>query len=146
MAFLKVGAATPPKKQRLYILDIELPSGMRVTKIGKASGASSKERMLQINGSIFDKFRCTAKISIKRDREIDADKVFKYETLLHRFFSDYKYESAHKWDGCTEAFCVPIEDAKAAYDLIIEGNEPDFTYTLPGTSDEQIEMIDRLGF
>lgn len=141
MAFIKVGAAPVPKKQRLYLLDIELPSGMRVTKIGKASGHSSKERMLQINSSIFDKFRCTAKISIKRDREVDADLVFKYENTLHRFFCDYKYNTPHKWDGCTEAFVIPIEDAVTAYELVIEGHEPDFTYTLPTVMEEPTEQL-----
>jgi hypothetical protein len=138
--FLQVGKPPPAKKQRLYILDIELPSGMRVTKIGKASGHSSKERMLQINSSIFDKFRCTAKIAIKRDREVDAEMVFKYETLLHQFFANYRYETPHKWDGCTEAFVVPLEDAVTAYELIIEGNVPDFLYELP----EQVEEPDVL--
>lgn len=133
MAFLKVGEEPKlkPKKQRLYILNIELPSGMTVVKIGKASGESSKERMLQINGSIFDKFRCTAKISIKRDREVDADMVFKYENILHRFFGNYKYETKHIWDGCTEAFCIPLEDAVIAYELVVDGNVPDFNYELP---------------
>ena len=131
MAFMKVGAATVAKKQRLYIMSIELPSGMRVVKIGKASGESSKERMLQINGSIFDKFRCTAKISIKRDREVPADKVFEYETILHRFFSAYKYDPPHKFDGSGECFVLPhdSEDVVTAYELVIAGEVPDFTYT-----------------
>ena len=133
MAFMKVGAAPVAKKQRLYIMSIELPSGMCVVKIGKASGESSKERMLQINGSIFDKFRCTAKISIKRDREVPADKVFEYERILHDFFSNYRYDSPHKFDGVTECFVLPSdsEDAVTAYELVITGEVPDFTYTAP---------------
>lgn len=131
MAFMKVGAAPVAKKQRLYIMSIELPSGMCVVKIGKASGESSKERMLQINGSIFDKFRCTAKISIKRDREVPADKVFEYETILHRFFVDYKYNTAHKFDGSGECFVVDTNDVVTTYELVIAGEVPDFTYTAP---------------
>ena len=137
MAFLKVGVEPKQKKQRLYILDIELPSGMKVTKIGKASGNSSKERMLQINGSIFDKLRCTAKISIKRDREVDADMVFRFENTLHRFFANYKYNSKEKWDGVTECFCVPVEDVIQAYELVIEGVEPDFVYQMPDTKEDE---------
>lgn len=132
MAFLTVGKEPPAKKQRLYIMEIELPSGMKVVKIGKASGSSSKERMLQINGSIFDKFRCTAKISIKRDRVVPGEDVFKYETILHNFFCDYQYEHKTKWDGVTECFTVPIEDVVQAYELVIDGVEPAFTYELPG--------------
>lgn len=130
MAFLKVGSTHVAKKQRLYILEIELPSGMQVVKIGKASGSSAKERMLQINGSIFDKFRCTAKISIKRDREVPADKVFEYETILHQFLKDYRYNTTHKFDGSSECFCVPIDDVVASYELVLSGEVPDFVYTL----------------
>ena len=137
MAFLTVGEAPKPKKQRLYLLDIELPSGLKLVKIGKASGNSAKERMLQINGSIFDKFRCTAKISIKRDREVDAEHVFTFENTLHKFFCNYKYDTKHKWDGCTECFCVPLEDATQAYELVIEGVEPDFVYQMPDTKEDE---------
>ena len=136
MAFMKVGVAPVAKKQRLYIMSIELPSGMCVVKIGKASGESSKERMLQINGSIFDKFRCTAKISIKRDREVPADKVFEYETILHRFFADYKYETKHAWDGVTETFVVDMSDVVTAYELVIAGEVPDFTYVVQESEDK----------
>ena len=131
MAFLKVGV-TPDKKQRLYIMEIELPNGMKVTKIGKASGPSAKERMLQICGSIYDKFRTTPAIKIKRDREVPADKVFEYETCLHQFFKDYQYKSKKKWDGITECFVVPIDDVVAAYEAVIEGLIPEHTYIMPG--------------
>ena len=136
MAFLKVGGEPPKKKQRLYLMEIELPSGMHVCKFGKASGLSSKERMLQINGSIFDKFRYTAKIGIKRDREVDADLVFKYEARLHQFFSDYRYEHNIKWDGISECFVIPLDDAVQAYEAVIEGMVPDYKYVLPTAEPE----------
>lgn len=136
MAFLNVGSA-PEKKQRLYIMEITLPTGMRVTKIGKASGSSSKERMLQINSSIFDKYRCTAMISIKRDRSVPADKVFEMESVLHRFFKDYKYKSKKAFSGVTECFVVPLEDVVQAYELVIEGTYPDFTYELVTAEDNE---------
>ena len=137
MSFLKVGGS-PLKKQRLYLMEIELPSGMVVQKIGKASGPSSKERMLQINSSIFDKFRCTAKIRIKRDREVPADMVFKYESMLHQFFKAYQYESKTRWDGVTECFTIPLEDAVQAYEAVIEGNVPDFTYEMPELIEDEL--------
>ena len=135
MAFLTVGD-TPKAKQRLYLLSIEMPSGIILVKIGKASGASSKERMMQINSSIFDKFRCTAKISIKRDREVPDDKVFKYEAILHNFFSDYRYDTPHKFSGSSECFCIPLSEAVQAYEAVIEGQVPDFKYKLPDTIEE----------
>lgn len=140
MAFLKVGSE-PVKKRRLYLMDIEMPSGIKLCKIGVASGASSKERMLQINGSIFDKFRCTAKISIKRDREVLAEDVFKMESTLHKFFASCQYETKHKFDGCTETFTIPLEDGVMAFEAVVAGNVPDFCYELPDKDiDEELSF------
>jgi len=112
---------------------IELPSGLIVHKFGVASGKSAKERMLQINGSIFDKFRETAKIRIVRDREIPSEDVFKMENTLHRFFKYNRYTTKHTFDGVTECFVLPTnsEDAVQAYEAVIEGNVPDFFYEMP---------------
>jgi len=131
MAFMKVGGKPPNKKQRLYLMEITLPSGMVVLKCGKASGSSSKERMLQICSSIYDKFRRTPMIKIQRDREVPADKVFEFESTVHKFFCDYQYKHATKWDGITECFVVPLDDMVAAYEAVIEGMVPEHTYKLP---------------
>jgi len=132
MAFLTVGE-TPVKYRRLYLMRIILPSGMVVHKFGVASGNSSKERMLQICGSIFDKFRETPRIKLLRDRKVEADIVFKYENILHRFFSEYRYESKHKFDGITECFVLPDdgEDAIMAYEAVIDSQVPDHDYEAP---------------
>lgn len=136
MAFLKVGNGGPKAKQRLYLLSIELPSGLTVVKIGKASGGSSKARMMQICESIYDKFRVTPKISVKLDREVPEDMVFKWETILHSYFSDYKYETTHKWSGYSESFLIPLDDAKQAFMAVIDGQIPDTKYILPEPSIE----------
>jgi hypothetical protein len=128
-------------ESRLYLMHIELPSGMDVVKIGKSSGHSSKARMLQICGSIFDKLRCTPKIKIVRDRPIDRDVVFKYESLLHDYFSEYQYKSKVKWDGVTECFVLSVDEAIKAYELIIDGKVPTHKYYGPP---EIVE--DRLNF
>jgi len=115
---------------RLYLLLIEMPSGMKVVKIGKASGSSSLDRMMQINRDIFNKYRCTAKIQIKRDRPIDKD-VFKYEAELHKFFKDYKYNPKVAFDGSSECFVIYEEAAVSVYEHIIEhglGSLDDFYY------------------
>ena len=132
--FLKVGEGAPKQAQRLYLLEITLPSGLVLCKIGKASGASSVTRMMQIVESIYNKFRRTPMIYIKRDREVPADKVFQYEAELHRYFKSCQYITTHKWSGCTEAFCIPLEDAVMAYESVIEGNVPDHLYELPDDS------------
>ena len=131
MAFITVGGAAPKKKQRLYIMEITLPSGMTVIKCGKASGLSSKERMLQICSSIYDKHRRTPMIKIQRDREVDADLVFKYETIVHKFFKNYQYNSKTRWDGITECYVVPLDDMVQAYEAVLNGVVPEHTYVLP---------------
>ncbi len=139
LLFLKVGTALK-KKGRLYLMEITLPSKMVVVKVGVASGENSTSRMMQIVESIYQKFRKTPMIYIKRDREVTDDMIFKYEGILHKFFSGYRYETKHKWSGCTEAFVVPLEDAVQAYEAVIEGNVPDHVYVMP----EQLE--DELSF
>ena len=135
MAFLKVGVA-PSKERRLYLMRIKLPSDQTVFKLGVASGRSAKERMLQINGSIFDKYRETAMIKIVRDRKVDADNVFNLETSLHHFFCMYKHSDLYKWDGVTECFTVEQDVAIQAYEAALDGVEfPKEPYCHP---DEQL--------
>lgn len=141
MAFLKVGAEPPKKKQRLYLMNIKLKSGLTVVKIGKASGPSSKERMLQICSSIYDVQRVTPAISIKRDQEVPYDDVFRYETILHRFFQDYRYEGNERpWDGKTELFVIPLDDAVQAYESVLNGLVPEHRYVIPELVEEQDEL------
>ena len=125
--FLKVGS-TPKKQRRLYLMKITLPTGMEVIKVGVSSGVSSKERLLQICSGIYDKYRSTPMIKLLRDREVDADSVFKYETILHQYFADYRYKTKKVFDGVTEMFVIPPDDAIQAYMAVIEGQVPDNKY------------------
>lgn len=136
--FLKVGGPAPQQKQRLYLMEITLPSGMVVCKVGKASGPSSTSRMMQLVESIYNKFRRTPMVYIKRDKEITDGKVFELETRLHQFFSEYRYESKQKFDGVTECFVVPLSDAVIAFDLVTDGEVPDFKYKLPSKDEDAL--------
>lgn len=126
--FLKVGKS-PVKDRRLYCMRIITPDGVYF-KFGIASGHSAKDRMLQIAASYYDVYRETPIIKIMRDRKIDADKVFGYETTLHRFFNYYQFNRStyRSFDGCTECFLVEIDPALQAFDAVIEGMVPDFEY------------------
>jgi len=139
MAFLKVGAEPPKPKRRLYLFDITLKSGMRVVKIGVASHNSSLDRMMAVNRSYYQKYRSTFMCSIKRDREVPAEKCFKYETILHRFFKNYQYTPTVPFDGSTELFAIPIDDAVMAFEAVLEGQVPDFTYELP-VPEEKVDL------
>jgi hypothetical protein len=103
-----------------------MPSGMKCIKIGVSSGSNSVERMMQINRGIFNKYRCTAMIRIQRDRPLDSRKeAFRLESMLHRFFKDYRYTHKETFDGSTELFSVYIQAAKDALDFALDGNNLD---------------------
>jgi len=135
VSFLKVG--TPPgNKRRLYLFDITLKSGLKVVKIGVASHNSSVDRMFQVNRDYFMKYRESFRCTIKRDREVPADKCFQMETILHKFFKDYQYTPKVRFDGSTELFCIPLSDAVQAYEAVIEGLVPEHTYIMPDQSEK----------
>jgi len=138
MAFLKVGKEPPKKKQRLYLMRITFKSGLTVIKIGKASGASSKERMLQIAASIYDIDRTLPHITVKRDQVVDAELVFKYETILHKYFCNYQYKNDRRkpFDGITETFVIPESDAIQAFEAVLAGLEPEECYVMPEAVEE----------
>lgn len=129
MAFLSVGK-NPSKKQRLYILEFTI-LGEKVYKIGKASGTSSVDRLMDIVRSYFTAYRITPEVKIVRDREVPDDKVFEYETCLHKFFANYTYQPSKSFSGSTELFEVCKDDVIQAYEAVIEGNVPDFVYVHP---------------
>ena len=125
MAFLKVGKEVKP--ERLYIMVVNIPNDPTTyIKIGKSSGTSSKARLLQICGSIYDKYRTTPVMSIKRDRK--TEDVFKKETILHRFFASYALMTETPFDGSSEIFNIPIEDAVQAYEAVLDGAIPQTVY------------------
>lgn len=129
--FLSVGKA-PVKDRRLYCMRITTPEEVYY-KFGVASGHSSKERMLQIAASYYDKFRETPIIKVMRDRKVDADVVFKYETTLHQFFSFYQYDAARffPFSGSTECFTIDEDVAIQAYEATLNNEVPPNQYFKP---------------
>jgi hypothetical protein len=122
MAFMKVDKAVVNKPyrgkrssvDRLYLMEITVPGLGVVYKIGKASGHSSKDRMLQIVGSMFDVYRETPIVRIVRDRE--CSDVFAVETRCHRRLKEWQISVEKKWSGCTECFEISREDALKVYE------------------------------
>jgi hypothetical protein len=88
-----------------------------VVKIGKASGISAKERMLQIVGSYFDVYRVTPVVRIKRDRVVED--VFAKEAELHKYFRDKQYTPNKSFSGSTELFDVELDVAVDKYEEVI---------------------------
>jgi hypothetical protein len=91
--------------------------GRTVVKVGKASGRSAKDRMLQIVGSYFDVYRVTPVVKIKRDRVVED--VFAKEAELHRYFKDKQYVPEKKFSGSTELFDVGLDVVVDKYEEVI---------------------------
>ncbi len=107
---------------RLYLMRFEFPEydGF-VYKIGKASGSSAKNRMLNIVGSYFDAHRLTPVVKIVRDREV-VDGVFDKETALHKHFKEHSFKPDKKFSGSTEFFAgVEEEELIARYEECLTG-------------------------
>ena len=127
---------------RLYIFSIRFESGMEVVKIGKSSGKSSLDRMLQIQRDYFNKYRCTFICRIVRDRE--CEEAFKYETALHSFFKEYRYTPKTAFSGSTELFCISLDAAKEAYEYILDNgidSLKDFEYDPSGYKETEPDNL-----
>ena len=122
---------------RLYMLHIILPSGMELVKFGKSSGKSSKQRMLQICADIYEAYpeRRTPSIKVIRDRK--CNNPFELEAVFRNFFINYQYTTKASWAGSTECYAIPVEDGKDTYDLVINGEVPDFEYQMPRTKEAE---------
>ena len=107
---------------RLYILEMWIEGrDTPLYKLGKASGHSSKKRMLDICGSYFDRYRETPVIRIKKDKVVTD--VFAKETALHHHFANKRFVSQYKFSGCTEVFDITFEEALEKYEEVINDED-----------------------
>ena len=115
----KAARGDKPKVERVYILEL-LIDGLAdpIYKIGKASGESSKKRLLEIIGSYFDAYRVNPIVRIVRDRKT-KDALLR-EGELHVMFEEYSYKSKKKFSGCTELFKgVDLDELISQYERIV---------------------------
>ena len=108
--------------ERLYVLEMIIDDKI-VYKVGKASGHSSKARMLQIVGSYFDAYRVTPVVKIVKDTA--CSEVFEKETLCHQELVEYRYTPEKTFSGCTEIFLIEKEVVLEVYKRILEGTKED---------------------
>ena len=103
--------------ERLYVLEMVVDDKV-VYKVGKSSGHSSKQRMLQIIGSYFDAYRVTPVVKIVKDK-VCTD-VFKKETKCHQELTEYKFRAEKVFSGCQELFDIDKEVVLEVYKRILE--------------------------
>lgn len=102
---------------RLYIMEIVIGE-VTVYKVGKASGHSSKQRMLQIIGSYFDVYRVTPVVRIIKDKEVKN--VFDKETRCHHALAEWQYKFDKVFSGHSEIFAVDKEKVLEVYKNVLQ--------------------------
>ena len=101
---------------RVYILKARFDNAYDgyIYKVGKSSGRSSVDRLMQIQRSFFMSHRYTFFCSIIRDRE--CQDAFTVETRLHKLFKGDNFYHGKKFEGSTEFFKCEEDELLRAYD------------------------------
>ena len=103
----------------LYLVYFELED-KQLVKIGVTS-RTIEERVSEILISIFRKYREFPYCRPKRFRK--TGDVYEKEALLHKYFSDYQYETKNKFSGSTEFFDIPLDDVVKVYEALLNGDD-----------------------
>lgn len=106
--------------ERLYILEMQIGEDL-VYKVGKASGHSCKQRMLQIIGSYFDVYRVTPIIKVVKDTEVTD--VFTKETACHHALVEWTYTPSKMFSGSTELFRVDKDKVLEVYNSVLQSTK-----------------------
>lgn len=119
MSFFKVNRdISKDSSGILYILILEI-EGETVYKIG-VTKRKIEDRVCEILTDHYRKFRYFCKCTPKRFRKVDD--VYNKETLMHRFFKDYRFTSSKVFDGSTELFYnIELDVLLEMYDRCLEG-------------------------
>ena len=121
MMTMKISRVSPKKADEgiLYLVEFEL-EGKTLVKIGITS-RSIEERVAEILVGIFKAYRIFPYCRPKRFRKT-TDMSHK-ESILHRYFTSYRYTPEHKFGGSTEFFDVPIDTVVEVYERLLNGED-----------------------
>ena len=88
---------------------------------------------MAIASSFYDNYRETPIIKVVKDQKVPDGKCFEYETKLHKYFRDYKYNPVVAFSGSTELFDLydVRNDVVQAYEAVLAGLDPDADYIRP---------------
>jgi len=119
---LKITTDVEEDKQIVYLLDMDI-DGTQVIKIG-VTGRKIEDRVVEILTSFFYKYRYFCRLRPKRFRK--TTNAYEKEAQLLEHFKEYKYESEHKFSGCTELITgIDLDVVVAEYERVLDGsNEP----------------------
>ena len=77
--------------------------------------------------SIWKQYRIFPKTYVKRYKKFN--KPFEIEAILHRYFKNYKYETACKFSGSTEIFDIELDTVVEAYEALLKGKSLNEVYS-----------------
>jgi len=100
----------------LYLLHIKLED-KDLVKVGVTCRDKIEDRVEEILRAIFVKYRYYPFCYPKRFRKIES--VYDKEAQLHKLLEEYKYETNCKFSGCTEFFDIPLDEAVAKYEELL---------------------------
>lgn len=103
----------------VYLLQIDLDE-KSVVKIG-ITQRKIEERVVEILTSVFKFYRYFPRCYPKRFTK--TSEIFKKEAILHRYFADRQYIPQHAFGGSTELFDITLDEAVAAYERVLEGED-----------------------
>lgn len=102
----------------LYVLELDI-QGVKVVKIGVTS-RKVEQRVVEILTSCFQSFREFPYCRPKRFRKVKD--AYAKEALLLDYFKEHKYKG-HTFDGCTEIFCVGLDEVVRVYEYLLKEGE-----------------------
>ena len=118
---IKLGGDIEEDPGILYVALFEL-EGKDLVKIG-ITRRTVERRMSDILVSIFKRYRVFPRCVPKRFRKVGN--VLEKESILHKYFSNFKYVTEHKFSGSTEFFDISLDDAVEAYEKLLAGESLD---------------------
>lgn len=122
MAFLKTNKDTVTEDGSgiLYILEMCV-DGKDVYKIG-VTKRKIEERVVEILTSHFHQYRHFCYCRPKRFRK--TENVYSKETVMHRYFENYRFIPEKKFSGSTEFFVgLPLQVIVDTYEKCLNGED-----------------------
>lgn len=101
----------------LYLLHIKLED-KDLVKVGVTCRDKIEDRVEEILRAIFVKYRYYPFCYPKRFRRVES--VYDKEAQLHKLLEEYKYKTGYKFSGCTEFFDIPLDEAVAKYEELLD--------------------------
>ncbi len=103
----------------VYLLEIVIEDKTLV-KIGITT-RKIEDRVVEILTSCFHAYRRFPSCYPKKYTK--TENIFSKEAMLHKYFEDRRYTFQKKFQGHTEFFDIPLDEAVDAYERVLKGED-----------------------